>query len=37
MATSLLLFVILIPYFAYREIDAMLGACNLLEMLRSSR
>jgi hypothetical protein len=37
MATSLLLFVILIPYFAYREIDTMLGAGKLLEMLRSSR
>jgi len=34
MATSLLLFVILIPYFAYREIDTMLGEGKLLEMLR---
>ncbi|HEX3346622.1 MAG TPA: hypothetical protein VHS58_00815 [Acetobacteraceae bacterium] len=36
-ATSLLLFVILIPYFAYREIDMMLGEGKLLEMLRHRR
>ena len=33
-ATSLLLFLVLIPYFAYREIDMMLGEGKLLEMLR---
>ncbi len=33
MVTSLLLFVILIPYFAYREFDTMLGEGKLLEML----
>ena len=37
MATSLLLFVVLIPYFAYREIDTMLGEGKLLEMLRRRR
>jgi hypothetical protein len=37
MATSLLLFLILIPYFAYREIDRMLGEGKLLEMLRRRR
>lgn len=34
MVTSLLLFVILVPYFAYREIDMMFGEGKLLEMLR---
>jgi hypothetical protein len=37
MATSLLLFVVLIPYFAYREIDTMLGEGKLFEMLRRRR
>jgi hypothetical protein len=36
-AMSLLLFVILIPYFACREIDTMLGRGKLLEMLRRRR
>jgi hypothetical protein len=33
-AMSLLLFLVLIPYFAYREIDTMLGEGKLLKMLR---
>jgi hypothetical protein len=33
-ATSLLLFLVLIPYFACREIETMLGEGKLLEMLR---
>jgi hypothetical protein len=37
MAASLLLFLVLIPYFAYREIDSMLGEGTLLEMLRRRR
>jgi hypothetical protein len=33
-ATSLLLFLVLIPYFAYREIHAALGQGKLLQLLR---
>lgn len=33
MVTSLLLFVILVPYFTYLQLDTMLGEGKLLEML----
>ena len=34
MASSLVLFLILIPYFAYRELDGALGEGRLLQLLR---